>query len=166
MVVAGLLLSCADHGSAEVPDAEAPAQTQRDRVDEAEQADADVCPRPVHPDYCRRTCRSFVARMETLHAKRMRFPTQAGLGTCGEYFVFTEREIADDGGFGRSLTEYYDRSSALAGSVDERRAPCERFGVTPTCTPRMHWFRRGERVRDPHAEIERLRKERDLTAAP
>src|SRR5438093_674015 len=50
------------------------------------------CPAPVHPGYCRRSCRSFGTRKSFPHAQRI-FPSAGvAFGTCDSYDVFAERE--------------------------------------------------------------------------
>ena len=148
-----MLATCKHDDRAPVPDA----ATEPEEEDPAADVDASACPRDVHPDYCRNACRSFVSRLETLHARRMKRPTRSGWGTCGAFFVFAEDELGADGAIGSSLVEYYDASSSsLVAATDSRRA-CGRYGQVPTCTPVITWHTRGTPRPDPLTEIMKLR---------
>jgi hypothetical protein len=94
------------------------------------------CPLPVHPDYCRRNCRTFTSRTSTHHASRIRSPNAFALGSCGPYKVFAENDsTAGDAG----IIEYFDDAGALVAAEDRRAKGCGRFGTIPSCTPDLHW---------------------------
>ncbi len=99
-----------------------------------------TCPRPIHPDYCRRSCRNYLSREGTMHARRVRNPVRAGVGTCGTYKVFAEDSRADDGGVGGGLVEYFDpATNQLVGAEDSRQRPCGSYGVIPKCKLDITW---------------------------
>lgn len=94
-------------------------------------AEAVVCPAPVHPDYCRHDCKRFTQRRSTRHASRVDDTEEGKLGTCGKYDVFTQHDVKTDA----SIVEYFDRESGeLVGAVDPRRDGCATFGTVPECT--------------------------------
>lgn len=98
----------------------------------SDDVDAELgCPAPIHPDYCRRDCKSFLSRRATRHASRVDVTEEGRLGTCGPYDVFTQRDVKTDA----SIVEYYDRNtSELVGATDPRANGCTKFGTIPECT--------------------------------
>lgn len=109
--------------------------------EEEEAVDAGgTCPMPIHPNYCRRTCRNFVWRTSSMHARRIGNPLRAGRGTCGAYKVFAEDERGADGGVSGGLVEYFDATTnELVGAVDSRSHGCGKFGTIPTCKLEIDW---------------------------
>lgn len=112
--------------------------------DEEEDVDAGplavTCPRPIHPDYCRRRCRNYVNRQSSMHARRVYNPARAGVGTCGTYKVFSEDSRAPDGGIGEGLVEFFDPATdELVGAEDSRQKPCGTYGVIPKCKLDIKW---------------------------
>jgi hypothetical protein len=91
------------------------------------------CPAPVHPGYCRRSCRSLGTRKAFPHAQRIWPSTGVAFGTCGAFDVFAERE--PDGG---QITEYFDKSGNVIAATDNRQA-CGKYGSIPSCTPVLSW---------------------------
>ncbi|HEY2369898.1 MAG TPA: hypothetical protein VGH87_26040 [Polyangiaceae bacterium] len=95
--------------------------------------DAGPCPLAIHPNYCRRRCKSFTERQYSLHARRISTPTRSGTGTCGSLKVFAE----DDATGG--IVEYYDDKNQLVGVADSRQKPCGTYGDVPSCKPDIKW---------------------------
>ena len=104
-----------------------------DDEEEAIVPDAGPCPLPIHPYYCRRSCRSFANRQYSMHARRIANPTRSGTGTCGSLKVFAE----DDATGG--IVEYYDDKNQLVGVKDSRQKPCGTYGDIPSCKPDIKW---------------------------
>ena len=105
-------------------------------------AAAGPCPRPIHPDYCRHSCRTFASRKATKHASRMQTSERVGFGKCGNLDVFAEDEKGGDGGLRSGIAELFDQNGVLTGALDTR-AVCGKFGVIPSCTPQIRWEESG-----------------------
>ena len=149
--------SCKGHEREIMADASSNSDSGADEEDDPpEDAETSGCPAPIHPNYCRSACRTFVSRLEKLHASRMKGRTRAGLGTCGGYFVFAENEMTSTGTTDRGIVEYYDSSSELVGVTDSRQA-CGRYGTIPSCVPHIEWHVHGTPRPDPRSELTRLR---------
>ena len=95
--------------------------------------DAGPCPFAIHPNYCRRRCKSFTERQYSMHARRISNPTRSGTGTCGALKVFAEDD--EKGG----IVEYYDDKNQLVGVSDSRQKPCGTYGDVPSCKPDIKW---------------------------
>lgn len=91
------------------------------------------CPAPVHPGYCRHSCRTLGTRKAFPHAQRIWPSAGVAFGTCGAFDVFAERE--PDGGM---ITEYFDKSGNVIAAVDNRQT-CGRYGSIPSCAPALAW---------------------------
>lgn len=92
------------------------------------------CPIPVHPGYCRRSCKNFAARKISHHAARVGDSARYAIGTCDKLDVFAERDARDGG-----ITEYYDSLGVLVAARDDRQRGCTDFGPVPKCDPVLTW---------------------------